>query len=298
MHVLHDAEHLEVRTPRHVGDARRDLLRALRRGRDHEHLGLRKEAGERHLDVAGAGRHVDEEVVEVAPADVYKELLERLRENQAAPHQGGVLVVDEQTHADDLHPAAAGYLHLVGEDLAGPVGLLRSRETRLHAEHAGDREAPDVGVEHADRESARRERGREVGGDRRLADSALPAADRDDAGGRGDLGRRSLLRRMQTGALHHRGALILGHLGVLDRDLADAGDARDLRLDVVGDLPAQRAGGGGERHLHRDVAVGVDGDVAHHAEVDDRGVELGIEHAREHAADVLRAGRGLGGGGV
>ena len=243
------------------------------------------------------GWHVDEQVVEVAPPDVDEELLERLREDQAAPHQRGVLVVDEQPHAHDANEPAAGDLDLLREDLAGAVGQLRAGQARLHTEHAGDREAPDVGVEHPDRQSACRDCRREVGGDRRLADAALPAADRDHAGRRGDLRGRRLLRRVQTRALHHGGALILGHLGVLDRDLAHAGDARDLRLHVVGDLPAQRAGRGGERHLHGDVATGVDGDVAHHAEVDDGGVELGIEHAREHAAHVIRAGRGLLGAG-
>ena len=83
VHVLDHAEHLEVRAAGHVGDARRDLLRALRRCGHHEHLGLRQQAGERHLDVAGAGRHVDEQVVEVAPPHVDEELLERLGEDQA-----------------------------------------------------------------------------------------------------------------------------------------------------------------------------------------------------------------------
>ena len=102
VHVLDHAEHLEVGAARHVGDARGDLLRALRGSRDHEHLGLRQQARERHLDVAGAGRHVDEQVVEIAPPHVDEELLERLGEDQAAPHERGVLVVDEQAHADDL----------------------------------------------------------------------------------------------------------------------------------------------------------------------------------------------------
>ena len=35
---------------------------------------------------------------------------------------------------------------------------------------------------------------------------------------------------------------------------------------------------------------GLDPDVVHHAEIDDRGAELGIEDAREHAADVVGGG--------
>ncbi len=106
--------------------------------------------GERHLDVAGAGGHVDEQVVEVAPAHVDEELLERLGEDEPAPHERGVLVVDEQAHAHDLQLPAAGHGDLERQDLAGAVGLLRPREACLHAEHARDREAPDVGVEHTD----------------------------------------------------------------------------------------------------------------------------------------------------
>ena len=58
------------------------------------------------------------------------------------------------------------------------------------------------------------------------------------------------------------------------------------------DLAAQRAAGGGERDLHRDVAVGVDRDVVDHAEVDDRGVELGVEDP----ASMPRTSSGVGGG--
>ena len=82
-HVLDDAEHLQVRAARHVGDARRHLLRADRRRRDDEHLGLRQQARQRHLDVARSRGHVDQQVVEVAPADVDEELLERLGEDEA-----------------------------------------------------------------------------------------------------------------------------------------------------------------------------------------------------------------------
>ena len=48
------------------------------------HLGPRQHAGQAHLDVAGARRHVDEQVVEVvAPAHVLEELLDALVEHQA-----------------------------------------------------------------------------------------------------------------------------------------------------------------------------------------------------------------------
>ena len=67
-----------------------------------------------------------------------------------------------------------GDVTTLGVDLA--VG---AAEAALDAEHARHAEAPDVGVEHADGESARRERGGEVDRDRRLAHAALAARDRE-----------------------------------------------------------------------------------------------------------------------
>ena len=60
----------------------RDLLRRERGRGDHEHLGLREHPREAHLDVAGAGRHVDEEVVHLAPPHVGEELLDRLGQDR------------------------------------------------------------------------------------------------------------------------------------------------------------------------------------------------------------------------
>ena len=106
-HVLDHARDLHVGASRHVGDAHRDLLRGERRCGDHEHLRLRQHAGEAHLDVAGAGRHVDQQVVEVAPPHVGEELLERLGEDEAAPHERGAFVVDEEAHRHDVELAGS-----------------------------------------------------------------------------------------------------------------------------------------------------------------------------------------------
>ena len=90
-----DAADLELELGRHLGRAGRHLLgHRLRRGDDQE-LRLRQQLGERHRDVAGAGRQVDEQVVERAPLDVLQELLQRLVEHRAAPYDGGVLLDEE-----------------------------------------------------------------------------------------------------------------------------------------------------------------------------------------------------------
>ena len=86
----------------HLGGAARDLLRGRLRRRDDHELRLRQQLGERHRDVAGAGRQVDEQEVELAPVDVLEELRERLVEHRPAPDDGGVLL-DEEADRHDLH---------------------------------------------------------------------------------------------------------------------------------------------------------------------------------------------------
>ena len=75
--------------------ARRDLLRErLRRRHDHR-LGARQQLAERDRDVAGPGRHVDDEHVELAPVHVLQELLERTVQHRPAPHHRLVVVEEE-----------------------------------------------------------------------------------------------------------------------------------------------------------------------------------------------------------
>ena len=117
----------------------RDLLGGrLRRGDDVD-LGPRQELGERDRDVAGARRQVDEEEVGLVPEDVGEELLERLVQHRAPPDDRLVLL-GEEAHRDAAHAVGLGrHEHLVDDD-----------RRVLDAEHARDREAPHVGVDHRD----------------------------------------------------------------------------------------------------------------------------------------------------
>ena len=188
-------------------------------------------------------------------------------------------------------PSDVRHVDGVRRDLAvGPA------EATFDAEHARHAEAPDVGVEHAHGEPARRERRGEVHGDRRLADATLAARDGDDPRGGRHLGGRGVLPRVPPGPLHGRGLLLGGHLAVLHGDRGDAGKAAHLRLDVLLDLGAERAPGRGQRDPDHDGAVGRHPDVVDHAQLDDVGVELGIDDAAEHAADVVGRGRRPGHG--
>ena len=77
--------------------------------------------------------------------------------------------------------------------------------------------------------------------------------------------------------VHHPGA---------DLDPLDAGEDPDLAFDVGSELIAERAGGDGEGDLHAHDAA-VHADVAHHAELDDVGAELGVDDAGERGPDAL-----------
>ena len=155
-------EHLEAL-------ARIDQRDVLRRGHDHR-AGHRHLLRERQLDVAGAGRHVDDEVVDLAPVRVLQQLLERLRDHRAAPDHRRVLV----DHEADRHRLHAVRLHRL-ERLA-VVGLRAAGD----AEHRRLRRPVDVGVEDADGGAFRRQREREVHRGGGLAHAALAARHGDD----------------------------------------------------------------------------------------------------------------------
>ena len=150
----------------HLGGPPRHLLGGrLRRGDEHQ-VGLGQQLAERDRDVAGARRHVDHQVVELAPVDVGEELLERAVEHRAAPHDGAVGVEEEP----DRH-----HLQLVGDRRHDH--LVDHHRPAGHAQHARDRVAVDVGVDHADLGAVRGQRGRQVRRQRRLADAALAGRD-------------------------------------------------------------------------------------------------------------------------
>ena len=172
-HVLDDSGDLEVDLVGHLGRAAGDLLgRRLGRGDDQE-LRVGQQLGERHRHVAGAGRQVDEQHVELAPGDVLEELRQRLVEHRPAPHDGAVLL-DEEADRHDLH--AVG---LQRHDLA--LGRDR-RALAARARTCAGSSSPRRRRRGRRPSCPRRPGGGEVGGQRRLADAALARADADDVG--------------------------------------------------------------------------------------------------------------------
>ena len=61
---------------------------------------------ERQLDVAGARRHVDDQIVELAPARLAEELGERLGDHRSAPRHG-LLGVDHEADRHDFDAVRA-----------------------------------------------------------------------------------------------------------------------------------------------------------------------------------------------
>ena len=106
-------------------------------------FGIELRDGDR--DVAGAGRQVEQQDVEVAPVDVGEELLQRAVQHRAAPDHGvlpGVNMPIEMTFT----PCACGGMIMLSTWVGRSVG----------AEHARHGVAVDVGVDHADRQARAR----------------------------------------------------------------------------------------------------------------------------------------------
>ena len=166
------------------------------------------------------------------------------------------------------------------------------------AQHAGDAEAPDVGVEDAYGKPALRQCDGEVDGHRRLAHPALPTGDGQDPGRGRHLGGLGPLAGLPPGSLHGVRLLGLGHLPVGDAHRADTGKWPDLGFHVALDLAAQGAPRGGERDGDGNAPVVADADLVDHAQLHDAGVKLRIDHGRERAADLVHGRWGAGAGGI
>ncbi len=85
--------------------------------------------------------------------------------------------------------------------------------------------------------------------------------------------------------LTQRGPLVVGHDREVQVDGFDAVEGGQGARDPVLDLVAQRAPGHGQGDLHADPRLG-DRDRAHHPEVDDAAMELGILHGAQGVDDL------------
>ena len=85
-HVLDDADDGNAHFLEHLEPLARIDQRDVLRRRDDHRAGHRHFLRERQLDVSGAWRHVDDEIVQLAPVGILEQLLERLRHHRSPPH--------------------------------------------------------------------------------------------------------------------------------------------------------------------------------------------------------------------
>ncbi len=100
-HVLDDAEDFDVDLVEHFEGLARVLQRDIGGGGDDDGAGERHGLHERDDDVAGAGREIDEEEVELAPFHLLEELADDLVEHGAA-HDERLVAGGDESDGDDF----------------------------------------------------------------------------------------------------------------------------------------------------------------------------------------------------
>ena len=180
----------------------------------------------------------------------------------------------------------------------GPMGFSRganrarpdsSFDPALDAQHAGNIKPADVGVEHANRQPPLRQHDGEVGGDRRLADPALPEA---MATVRAVVGM-SVFSAFSR-AFHRTWAMRLLFCSTVispkwTRTSATSGRlaTRSFTSFIIwarSGQPTGRGQGDGDVHV---AALAVDVDAVDHAQVDHVVAQLGVDHPPQGVPDGL-----------
>ena len=179
-HVFDHAKHRDVDFAEHF-----DAFLAVQQGDvlgcgDDDGAGYRDFLGQGELDVAGAGGHVDNEVVEFVPEGLLQQLHHGAADHGAAPDHGGFLGDDEG------HGVGLESVGVHGDEVFVFAGIRAF--TFRHAEHHADAGAVDVGVEDADPCTFGLESQSQVDGGGGFADTALAGGDGDDVFHAGDRG--------------------------------------------------------------------------------------------------------------
>ncbi len=152
----------------------RDVLRA----DDDDRAVERQQAHQLLLDVGRAGRQVDEQVVELAPVGLVHELAEHELDRHRRERQR-LILGDEEADRHELQPVHVDRRQR--DRPAEPPQLqLACALAPRQADHQREVGAVEVGVEHADGGAVAGEGEGEIERQRRLADAALAAGDRDD----------------------------------------------------------------------------------------------------------------------
>ena len=260
-HVFHHAQYRDVHLVEHLDAlARIQQGQVLGRGDDHRtrHRDLLRQG---QLDVTGARRHVDHQVVEIAPVGLGHQLLQGSGGHRATPDHGRV-VVGEEGHGHDFDT--------VGLDRHEPLLVLDLRPGAFgDAEHDALARAIDIGVEDAH-------------------PGAFPGQGQGQVGGGGGLAHAALARCHRHHVLDVGQARYLGlglvrddHAAGLDLGRAHAFQALDGQLQHLRPAIAEQAGGIAQLQADRD-PVALDVDVPHTAGAHRVLVQVGVGVLAKH----------------
>src|SRR3569833_1630539 len=237
-HVLDDAEHRYFDLLEHLkalaGVEQGNVLRC---GDDHR-AAHRDALRQRKLNVAGAGRQIDDEIIELVPVSLAEQLGECLRHHGPAPDHRR-LFVDQIADGHGLNAVRHHRLHRFAIAAFGPL---------LRTQHAGLAGAVNVGIVFTDGRTFCRLRQRVVDCGGGFTDAALAGRNRDDIL---DLlhGRRAPLTRVRRDLPSE-----------VDIGVTDTVDGFQPTLERVNPAIAHAGGRVAKHYLHRHATV-VDDDI-------------------------------------
>src|SRR5439155_11031265 len=252
-HVLDDAQRGDVELLVHRNRATGIGERHLLRRRDHDRACHRNRLAQAERDIAGAWRHVDDQIVELGPTHFAKKLLEGPVEHRTPPDDRGILA-GEKAHRNHLQTVPD-----CRHDL-----LSVSRQLCVDAQHDRHVRTVDIAVHHTDLAAALGERERQVDSHRGLSNAALAGSDSDDV----LHARQWLTRTLPANRLANPGAHL--HVNARNARHAENGGAR-LVAHLVLD------GTRGCRQLDGESdAVAVDPQALDEPQADNVTVEIGV----------------------
>ena len=265
-HVFHDAQDGHTHLLEHADALHRvQQGNVLRRGDDHR-TGQRYALAQGELDVAGAGGHVDDQVIKVAPIGLAQQLLQGLRGHRAAPHHGLVLR-HQKANRHDLHAVVFQRLH------GFAVGALGPTRQAHHHRLAG---AVNVRIQQTHTGTFRGQGQRQIGSGRAFANAAFARGHRND-----------VFHLRQQSHARLRG---VGNDLAADRclDRSDTGHSRHhlMKLLLKG---RPKALGGVTQHQVERHRTAVDAQVFHGFAADEVLASEWVHHGLQRVGDVLFA---------
>ena len=263
-HVFHHAQHRNVDLAEHFhAFARVQQRQILRRGDDHR-TGHRDFLRQGQLDIPGAGRHVDHQVIKIIPGGLGHQLQQRAGHHRATPYHRRV-VVGEKRHGHDFHTMRL--------DRHKPLLLANLWPGAFSdAEHHALAGAIDIRIENADPGAFTGQGQSQVGSSGRLADATLARGHGDDV--------------LDVGHGRHLGLGLVRGDHAVDRHLGtgDAVKVADCCLQYLGPAVLEQPCGIPQLQLHTDLpALDIHG--AHAAGADRILVQVGVGVLAKHAFD-------------